>query len=128
MDVVAEHASMDVDSAFGMTQHVARSPGDDQSRETVTTLMSLGLVLRNFRFADAAVGRANCATDWDTDEEKMEVKRRVGVEEHGRTFDRGHEERDENDMNSAKLDENRVRFLVMCRVPEQRLDSSAKTQ
>ena len=31
-------------------------------------------------------------------------------------------------MNSAKLDENRVRFLVMCRVPEQRLDSSAKTQ
>ena len=94
------------------------SSPEDGSRETVTILMSLGLVLVYFkvaelfyedRFGDAAGGKANCATGWDIEDEKQmkEVTRRVRVEEHGRTFD-----------SSAKMDENRGWFLGMCLVPK----------
>ena len=66
---------------------------------TVAILMSLDLVLVNFkvaelfcedRFGDAAVGRAKCVTRWDVEDEKQmkESKRRVRYEEHGLTFDK----------------------------------------
>ena len=37
-----------------------------------------------------AVGKANCVTGWDIEDEQQmkEVKRRVMDEEHGRTFDK----------------------------------------
>ena len=67
-----------------------------------------------------------------------DVKRRVMNEEHGRTFDeligvtrvtgrylcsllerfRRDDDRDENEMSSAKMDENRGRFLGVCLVPK----------
>ena len=73
-------------------------------------------------------------TVWDTEDKKQtkEVKRRVMDEEHGRTFDmlieltrvtgrnccllerfKRHEERDENEMSSARMDENRGGCLGM---------------
>ena len=67
---------------------------NNELRETVTILMSWGLVLVNFeaaedRFGDAVVGKVNGATGWDIkgEKQKKEVERRVKAEEHGRTFD-----------------------------------------
>ena len=72
---------------------------EDESRETVTILMSLGSVLVNCKVAelfcgdrvdDAAVHKASWATGWDIEDERRmkEVKRRVMDEEHGRTSDK----------------------------------------
>ena len=115
---------------------------------TVTILMSLDLVLMNFKlaelfcedkFGDVAVGRTTCAMGWDMkDEKQMEVTRRVRDEDFGRAFDKlieltrvtgrylcyllerfkRHQERDGNEMNSTKMDESRGWFLGMCLVPK----------
>ena len=83
------------------------------------------------KFGDAAVGKVKCATGWDLDNEKQmkEVNRRVRAEEHGRTFDKLIELTrvpgrnlcyvlDQNELRSAKMDQNQGRFLGMCLVPK----------
>ena len=119
------------------------SSPDNESREIVRILMSSDLVLMDFkvaellcedRFGELAVGRANSVTVWVIEDEKLmkEIKRRVMDEERGRTFDmlieltrvtgrncyllerfKRHEERDENEISSARMDENRGRCLGM---------------
>ena len=90
------------------------------------------------RFGDAAVDRVCCAAGWDIEDEEQTsgVRRRDVDEKHGIMFDelfermqvtgrylcrmpqesRRHEEREENEMSSAKMDKNRGRFLGKCLV------------
>ena len=64
----------DVSVLVKRTAEKVSSP-DNESREIVTILMSLDLVLMDFkvaellsedRFGESVVGRGNCVTVWDT--------------------------------------------------------------